>query len=335
MSKITFAIVGLGHIGKRYADLIQSREDAQIAALVEINVDLHSSLNNDYSCPVYSDIHDLIKHQDLIDVVCIATPNYLHCEQAIFFLNQGIHVVIEKPMGLTSQECQLVIDTAKSNNKNVFCVMQNRYSPPSSWLKSVVDANLLGAIFHVQINCFWNRDNRYYQNSSWKGKKQLDGGTLYTQFSHFVDTLYWIFGDIENVQSRFYNYNHKESIEFEDTGLINFDLVKGGSGTISYSTSVWNKNLESSITVIGERGSIKVGGQYMEKVLHCDIENYVMPILPETNAANDYGNYKGSAANHQYVIQNVIDFLNGVDDIKTSAEEGMKVVEIIERIYNS
>ena len=327
MSKITFAIVGLGHIGKRYADLIQSREDAQISALVEINVDLHSSLNHAYHCPVYSDTHELLKHLGSIDVVCIATPNYLHCEQATFFLNQGIHVVIEKPMGLTSQDCQLVIDKAKSNNRNVFCVMQNRYSPPSSWLKSIVETDLLGSIYHVQINCFWNRDNRYYQNTSWKGKKQTDGGTLYTQFSHFVDTLYWVFGDINNVQSRFYNYNHKESIDF--------DLINGGSGTISYSTSVWNKNLESSITIIGEKGSVKVGGQYMDKVLYCDIENYVMPLLPETNAANDYGDYKGSAANHQYVIQNVIDVLKGVDGIKTSAEEGMKVVEIIERIYNS
>jgi UDP-N-acetyl-2-amino-2-deoxyglucuronate dehydrogenase len=335
LSKITFAIVGLGHIGKRYADLIQNRHDAEIVALVETNTDLHQALNQSYSCPVFSNLHDLDNLQDSIDVVCIATPNYLHCEQASLLLNKGFHVVIEKPMGLTSQECQLVIDRAKSNNRNVFCVMQNRYSPPSSWLKSVIDANLLGAIYHVQINCFWNRDNRYYQNTSWKGKKQFDGGTLFTQFSHFVDTLFWIFGDIENVQSRVYNYNHKESIEFEDTGLICFDLVKGGSGTISYSTSVWNKNLESSITVIGEKGSVKVGGQYMDKVLHCDIENYVMPVLPETNAANDYGNYKGSAANHQYVIQNVIDVLNGVEDIKTSAEEGMKVVEIIERIYNS
>jgi predicted dehydrogenase len=90
----------------------------------------------------------------------------------------------------------LVIDTAKRNNKNVFCVMQNRYSPPSSWLKSVIESDSLGSIFHVQINCFWNRDDRYYQNTSWKGKKQFEGGTLYTQFSHFVDTLYWIFGYI-------------------------------------------------------------------------------------------------------------------------------------------
>lgn len=335
MSKISFAIVGLGHIGKRYADLIQNRHDAEIVALVETNADLHQDLNQSYSCPVFSNLNDLDYLKDSIDVVCIATPNYLHCEQASFLLNGGFHVVIEKPMGLTSRDCQMVINTAKEMSRNVFCVMQNRYSPPSSWLKSIIESDLLGVIYHVQINCFWNRDNRYYQNSSWKGKKSLDGGTLFTQFSHFVDTLYWIFGDIKNVNSRLYNYNHKDSIEFEDSGLISFDLVNGGSGTISYSTSVWNKNLESSITVIGEKGSVKVGGQYMDKVLHCDIENYVMPVLPETNAANDYVNYKGSAANHQYVIQNVIDVLNGVEDITTSAEEGMKVVEIIERIYNS
>ena len=246
-----------------------------------------------------------------------------------------MHVIIEKPMDLNVSACNQVIEIAAQQNKNVFCVMQNRYSPPSVWLKEIVSQNILGKIFHVQINCFWNRDEKYYKKNGWKGKLQEDGGTLFTQFSHFVDTLYWVFGDITNIKASFNNFNHQESIEFEDSGFIHFDLVNGGNGSLNYSTSAFNKNIESSITILGENGSIKIGGQYMEKVLHCEIKNYEMPNLAITNPPNDYGSYKGSAANHEYVINNAIQTLLGTETIKTPAHEGMKVVDIIERIYET
>ncbi len=335
MDKVKFAVVGIGYIGKRYADLILNRNDSELAAIVDVDKNRIEELSKLYPTQTFLDIEQLLHSDTNYDVVCLATPNYLHCSQAKLVLKNNSHVVIEKPMGLNSSDCNEVIQLAKTQDRNIFCVMQNRYSPPSAWLKEIISNHILGKIFHVQINCFWNRDERYYAASEWKGKKALDGGTLFTQFSHFIDTLYWIFGDIENIQSRFYNNNHKQIIDFEDSGVVLFDLLKGGSGTINYSTSVWNKNLESSITIIGEKGSVKVGGQYMDKVLHCEIENYTMPDLPLTNAANDYGNYKGSAANHRYVIQNIIDVMQGKDTIKTSAEEGMKVIEMIERIYRS
>jgi predicted dehydrogenase len=204
----------------------------------------------------------------------------------------------------------------------------------------MVNENRLGKIYLVQVNCYWNRDDRYYHlqssdQNNWKGKKSLDGGPLFTQFSHFIDTLRWLFGDVKNIQSHFANFNHQHSTEFkDDSGMVTFDFVNGGMGSFNYSTAVWDQNLESSITIIGENGSIKVGGQYMEKVLHCHIQNYTMPELPPSNPPNDYGAYKGSAANHHSVIQNVIDTLQGKSAIATTAEEGMKVVEIIERMYS-
>lgn len=213
--------------------------------------------------------------------------------------------------------------------------MQNRYSPPSVWLKNVIDSKLLGKIFMVQLNCFWNRDERYYSKGSWHGSKELDGGTLFTQFSHFIDIMYWLFGDIENIKGSFYDFNHSELTEFEDSGLVSFDFLSGGSGVLNYSTSVWNKNLESSMTIIGEHGSIKVGGQYMDKVEYCHIKDYTMPELAPTNPGNDYGAYKGSAQNHNFVIDNVVDVLNNRASITTNALEGLKVVDIIERIYAS
>jgi predicted dehydrogenase len=211
--------------------------------------------------------------------------------------------------------------------------MQNRYSPPSAWIKEVIGKKLLGEIYMVQINCYWNRDHRYYTGKNWKGTPDLDGGTLFTQFSHFIDTMYWLFGDITDIQAKFEDFNHGNSTAFEDSGIVTFRFLGGGMGSFNYSTSVWDKNLESSMTIIGSKGSIKIGGQYMEKVEYCHIEGYNMPHLEATNPANDYGTYKGSAQNHHYIIANVIDTLKGRTSITTNALEGMKVVDIIERIY--
>ena len=213
--------------------------------------------------------------------------------------------------------------------------MQNRYSPPSKWIKKIIDDNILGEIFMVQLNCFWNRDERYYTDDSWHGDKILDGGTLFTQFSHFVDILYWLFGDINEIKSRFNSFNHEKLTDFEDSGIITFNINSGGFGSINFTTSVWNKNFESSMTIIGQNGTVKIGGQYRNEVEYCNIKNYNMPKLEKTRPGNDYGSYKGSAQNQDFVIDNVIQVLSNKDKIKTNALEGLKVVEIIERIYKS
>jgi UDP-N-acetyl-2-amino-2-deoxyglucuronate dehydrogenase len=185
----------------------------------------------------------------------------------------------------------------------------------------------------VQVNCYWNRDENYYKPGSWHGTKNLDGGTLFTQFSHFIDLMYWLFGDIKNIKANFADFNHAHLTDFEDSGMVTFEFLNGGLGCINYSTSVYQKNLESSMTIIAENGSVKVGGQYMDKIEYCHIKDYTMPELKATNPPNDYGPYKGSAANHHYIIENVIDVLKGRSTITTNALEGLKVVDIIERIY--
>jgi predicted dehydrogenase len=237
-------------------------------------------------------------------------------------------------MALSKVDCETMVYKALQNHKTVFCVMQNRYSPPSVWLKKIVEEKIIGDVYMVQLNCYWNRDERYYKKAGWKGTQDLDGGTLFTQFSHWIDLLYWIFGDIKNIQAKFNDFNHAELTEFEDSGFVNFDFVNGGMGSINYSTAVWNSNLESSITIIGSKGSVKVGGQYMDQVEHCNIKDYKLPVLDATNEANDYGAYKGSANNHPQIIANVIDTLKGRTTITTNAMEGLKVVDIIERIYS-
>ena len=334
MDQVKFAVVGCGHIGKRHAEMISRNSEAKLAALADIRSKDELDIEK-YNVPFFDSLEALLASDIETDVVIIATPNGFHAKQALACLEAGRHVVIEKPMALRKADAEQVIFKALHVHKHVFAVMQNRYSPPSVWIKHMVETGTLGKIYMVQLNCFWNRDSRYYKQGAWHGSKELDGGTLFTQFSHFVDVMYWLFGDIRNIRSSIRNFNHQDLTDFEDSGLVNFEFLNGGIGQLSFSTSVWDKNFESCLTVVGEHGTIKIGGQYMDKVEYCHVKDYKMPELAPTNPGNDYGAYKGSAANHNYVIENVIDVLKGRAAITTNALEGLKVVEIIERIYGA
>lgn len=337
--KIKFAVIGCGHIGKRHAEMIQRNTESELVAMCDIVSEKDADIDR-FNVNYYQSVEELLKNEASVDVVTICTPNGLHAEQSLLALEHNKHVVIEKPMGLSKKKCEEIIFKSLRNNKQVFCVMQNRYSPPSEWLKKIVSEKIIGDVYMVQVNCYWNRDDRYYlparqagKNGGWKGTAKMDGGTLFTQFSHFIDIMYWLFGDITNIQGKFKDFAHQHSTDFEDSGFVSFDFVDGGMGCINYSTAVWDTNLESSITIIGSKGSVKVGGQYMNEVEYCHIDGYEMPVLPPSNPANDYGPYKGSAANHHHIIDNVIDTLKGRTTATTNALEGLKVVEIIERIY--
>ncbi|MEL6255922.1 MAG: Gfo/Idh/MocA family oxidoreductase [Bacteroidota bacterium] len=329
---LKFGIVGHGHIGKRHALMIRKNPYAEVKAVCDIKEKEDVGLE-EFQGNYYQDIDEMLKAEPELDVVTVATPNGLHEIHALRVLEASKHVVIEKPMALTKAGCESIIFKALQMSKQVFCVMQNRYSPPSVWLKDIIDRGILGKIYMVQTNCYWNRDDRYYKAGSWKGSEEMDGGTLFTQFSHFIDILFWLFGDITDIQGKFSDFAHSHSTDFEDSGMVNFRFLKGGMGCINYSTAVFNANLESSLTIVAENGSVKVGGQYMNEVEFCNIKEYDMPELPAANPPNDYGYYKGSAANHIYVVENVIETLRGETSISTNALEGLKVVEIIERIY--
>ncbi len=331
--KVKFAVVGCGHIGKRHAEMIERNPAAELVALVDLK-GKHQLGIDQYDVPLFQSLTDFLNSSIEVDVVNIATPNGFHAEQAMACLDAKKHVVIEKPMALTKKDAEKVIYKALNVNRHVFAVMQNRYSPPSEWIKEIISTGILGEIFVVQLNCYWNRDERYYKSDSWHGRLETDGGTLFTQFSHFIDIMYWLFGDIKNIHARFNDFNHAMLTEFEDSGLITFDFINGGVGCINFSTSVWNQNLESSMTIIAEKGSVKIGGQYMNEVEYCHIKDYQMPVLSPTNPGNDYGAYKGSAQNHHYIIENVISVLTENGNITTNALEGLKVVEIIENIYS-
>lgn len=331
--KIKFAVIGCGHIGKRHAEMIMRNADTSLVAMCDILPKEKLGIEK-FPVPFYTSADEMLKSEKDIDVVSVCTPNGLHAALAIKVLEAKKHVVCEKPMALTKSDCEDILHTALQVHRQVFCVMQNRYSPPAEWLKVLVDSKVLGNVYMVQLNCYWNRDERYYKPGSWKGTKDMDGGVLFTQFSHFIDMMYWLFGDITDVKANFKNFTHRQNTEFDvDSGFVSFDFLKQGSGSINFSTSVWDTNFESSMTIIAQNGTVKVGGQYMDKVEYCHIKNYTMPALAPTGPANDYGSYKGSASNHHFIIENVVKTLKEDSSVTTNALEGMKVVDIIERIY--
>ena len=333
-STIKFAILGCGHIGKRHAELVLHHPEAELVALIDPADEQKLQVSN-FSVPHFKNLHDFLAADLAVDVVNICTPNGLHAGQAINCLNHGINVVIEKPIALNIEDAKAIAVAAKNSDKYVFPVVQNRYSPTVKWLKELVDNGALGKIFMIQLNCFWNRDEQYYRSGGWRGTLALDGGPLFTQFSHFVDVLLWIFGDITNINAKFANFSHQKGTEFEDSGVVTFDLKDGAMGSINYSTSAFESNFESSITVLAKKGTVKIGGQYMNCLEYCQIKGAEQPTIETAEAFNDYGSYKGSASNHQQVIDNVIETLKNSSQPDVSLEEAIKVVTMISNTYDN
>ena len=330
---IRFAVIGQGHIGKRHAEMIRRNPQAQLVCVCDV-LPPEETGSTEIKEAYYRSAATMLATEDL-DVVCVCVPNGLHTDMALMAIDSNCHVVIEKPMALAMRDAERIIQHAIERDRRVFCVMQNRYSPPSVWLKELVESGRLGRIYTVELNCLWNRDRRYYQAGGWHGTKELDGGTLFTQFSHFIDIMYWLFGDIKDIRTELRDFNHQGLTDFEDSGIATFRFADcdDASGVLVFSTAVWDCNLESSLTIVAENGSVKVAGQYMNEVVYCHVKDYEMPVLALSNPPNDYGPYKGSAQNHHYVIQNVIDVLSKGAEITTNAYDGLQVVSIIERIY--
>lgn len=331
MSELHFGILGCGRIAQRHAEHINRL--ANLSAVCDIKQDRAKALAEKYHCAWFTSVDELINGTTPVDVVSVCTPNGLHAEHSIKALKAGKHVLCEKPMAIRSLDCKRMIDEAARVQKKLFVVKQNRFNPPVAALKSAIDEGRLGRILSVQLNCFWNRPDAYYQESDWKGKLALDGGTLFTQFSHFIDLLYWMVGDVSSVSVRTKNLLHQSTIEFEDTGVVALEFQNGTLGTINYTVNSFGKNMEGSITVFGERGTVKVGGQYLNALEYQSIDGYEITGVEQSGPANDYGFYQGSMSNHDKVYQNVIDVLQKNGTIATSGEEGLKTVEIIEKIY--
>lgn len=326
----SFAIIGCGRIAGRHAE--QMARHGNVVAVCDIVPQKADELAAIYHAKAYYTIEDLLAAEKAVSVVSICTPNGLHAPHSILALQAGHHVLCEKPLCIDVEDGKKMIAAAEEAGKKLFVVKQNRYNPPVIFLKELINSGKLGKIYSFQVNCFWNRPPAYY--TGWKGTNALDGGTLFTQFSHFIDLIYWLLGDVDSVKTSAKNFAHP-GIEFEDTGVVLFNMASGALGSLNYTVNSFEKNMEGSLTVFGEHGTVKIGGQYLNELEYCQVAGMVQPDLPTGNPANGYGFYSGSMSNHDKVYENLMKALEYDQHEFASAEEGLKTVEIIQKIYNT
>jgi predicted dehydrogenase len=327
--EIGFAIIGCGRIAKRHAAQIAKK--GKLVAVCDIVESQAKELADLYNTRYYTSIEMLLEAETSVEVVSICTPNGLHAHHSILCLQAHKHVLCEKPLSTSVADAKKMMEAALTNDRHLYVVKQNRYNPPVVAVKQLLQEDKLGRICSFQINCFWNRPHHYYDNS-WKGTKAMDGGTLFTQFSHFIDLLYWMLGDVKEVKAITRNYEHP-TIEIEDTGVVLIEMLNGAIGTLNYTVNSYDKNMEGSFTIFGEQGTVKIGGQYLNELEYQHIEGVHISNLGQGNPANSYGFYQGSMSNHDKVYENLLFALKNPQHEFASALDGMKTVEIIEKIY--
>lgn len=333
MKKIKFAVAGCGSIGKRHAAVIDAEERAIITSLCDIEVNKAQSLSDLYGeVPVYGDYKTLLEETDA-DIISICTPHGLHAEMAILAAEAGKNILVEKPMALTAEDARLMISKAKEHGVSLMVVKQNRFNVPITLTKQVLEENKLGKIYMVQCNVLWNRNEEYYTESSWRGKKDLEGGALFTQVSHFIDLLVWWFGDVTDATAIIDTKLHQ--IDVEDCGSASVTFSSGVIGNLLWTTCVYNKNYEGSITIVGEHGTIKIGGPYLNIIDFWDVRSFPLPHKTAfVDQPNSYGKYQGTSSNHDKVVREIVKkMLHEKYDGVVEGDQGIKTIEAIEKIY--
>jgi predicted dehydrogenase len=333
MDTVKFAVVGLGNIGPRHLAVLEAQPNARIVSICDLDPEKCRNYSSIYGVPSFSDYTDMLQETNA-DVINICTPHHLHAQMAIAAANKGIHTLVEKPMSLTSHEADEMIAAANRNGTSLMVVKQNRYNVPVVLAKQALEAGKLGRVFMTQCNVLWNRNPEYYTESNWRGKKTLEGGALFTQVSHFIDLLVWWFGDVINASAHITNRYH--NIEIEDCGFADIGFSSGVIGSLAWTTCVYNQNYEGSITIIGEEGTIKIGGQYLNKIEFWDVKDFPLPdTLQFVDKPNAYGKYQGTSSNHDKVIKEVINELLSGQKKVVHGDEGVKSVRAIELIYQN
>jgi predicted dehydrogenase len=331
MQKFKVGIIGCGHIGKRHAAIFDQHEQTQLVSVCDIELTKADELAALYDVgDIAEDYHYLLRQE--IDIVSICTPHYLHKKMALEAIRAGKNVIVEKPMALSAADADEMTLEAKKAGLKLYVVKQNRFNVPIVITNEALQQKKLGKIFMVQCNVMWNRHQEYYDQSEWRGFKEKEGGALFTQASHFIDILVWWFGDVVSAKTELATQHHQ--IEIEDAGSSALIFTSGVVGSLTWTTNVYNKNYEGSITIIGEQGTIKIGGAYLNKIEFWDVMSYPLPEnISFVDTPNNYGKYQGSSSNHHRVIEEVIKDLSGQRSDIVDGQEGERSIKAIEKIY--
>ena len=329
--KIRFAVVGCGRISKNHFESLKTHaDDTELVAVCDVDPAALAAAENATGVKGYSRLSDLLD-ESAADVVVLATPSGLHAAQALQVAHAGRHVVTEKPMATRWADGKNMVAACDNANVRLFVVKQNRGNATLRVLKEAIDENRFGRIYMVNMNVFWSRPQSYYDSAAWRGTWEFDGGAFMNQASHYVDLLDYMIGPVESVQA--YTATLARDIEVEDTGTASIKWRSGALGSVNVTMLVNKKNFEGSLTIIGEKGKVRIGGVAVNDIQHWEFED----IRPEDEKIRD-ASYETTSVygfGHSHYYKNVIDVLRGNCEPQTDGREGLRSLELLIAIYIS
>ena len=329
--KIRFALIGCGRIAKNHFGALAAHADrAELVAVCDSASDALETATRTTGAPGFTTLRELLLESDA-DIVALCTPSGLHPEQSIEVAEAGRHVMTEKPMATRWADGKRMVAACDANGVRLFVVKQNRRNATLQLLKRAIDANRFGKIYTVAVNVFWSRPQSYYDSARWRGTWEFDGGAFMNQASHYIDLLDWMIGPIESVQA--YTATLARDIEVEDSGVMLVRWRSGAMGTVNVTMLTYPKNLEGSITVLGEKGSVRIGGVAVNEIQHWEFaephedDEQVKSASYQTTSVYGFG--------HPLYYDNVISVLRGEAEPETDGREGLKSLEVLIAAYLS
>jgi UDP-N-acetyl-2-amino-2-deoxyglucuronate dehydrogenase len=330
--KIRFALVGCGRISKNHIDALNAHsENAELVAVCDIDPSALARAVTATGARGYASLNELLETEKNLDVVTLATPSGLHPQQAIAVAKAGIHVVSEKPMATRWQDGIDMVRACDEAGVYLFVVKQNRRNATLQLLKQAVEQKRFGRIYMVNLNVFWTRPQEYYDAGEWRGTWEFDGGAIMNQASHYVDLINWLIGPVESLHA--YTATLGRDIEAEDTAVLNIRWRSGALGSMNVTMLTYPKNLEGSITILGEKGTVRVGGVAVNEIQHWEFaekrpeDDHVKKASYETTSVYGFG--------HPLYYENVLNVLRGTAKPETDGRSGLKSLEILIAAYIS
>ena len=324
------ALVGCGRISKNHFEAIDKIDGLELVAVSDADPERAKRAGLEWKVPYFSSYEKMLAESNA-DVVTIATPSGLHPEQGIAAAKAGKHVVMEKPMAISLTGADALVQACDKAGVQLFVVKQNRLNPPVQLLKRAVDRNRFGRIYMASCAVHWARPQAYYDQAPWRGTWEFDGGAFMNQASHYVDLIQWIMGPVESVMAKTATLARR--IETEDSGIAILKFRSGALGAIEVTMLAYPRNLEGSLTILGEKGSAKIGGTAVNKIEHWEFaepdDDDKLIEAANTNPPDVYG------LGHQGYYRNVLSVLRGEAKPDTDGRAGRKSLELILGIYES
>ncbi len=329
--KIRIAVLGCGRISKNHFGAIEKHRDRlELVAVCDTNPATLKAHAETHGVPGFDDLTQML-HEATPDLVAICTPSGLHPEEAITVARHGVHVMTEKPMATRWQDGLRMVRACDDAGVHLFVVKQNRRNATLKLLKQAVEQKRFGRIYSVAVNVFWTRPQDYYDSAKWRGTWEFDGGAFMNQASHYVDLLDWIIGPLESVMA--YTGTLARNIEVEDTGVAALRWRSGAVGTLNVTMLTYPKNLEGSITILGEKGTVRIGGVAVNDIQHWE---FAEPRPEDEEVAQaSYATTSVYGFGHPLYYDNVINTLRGEAEPETSGREGLRSLELLIAMYLS